>query len=342
MGRSAFITGISGQDGAYLAAFLLDKGYEVHGGIRSVAHSGLERLEFLGLRDRIRLHPFDLADHNNIFRVLREVSVDEVYNLAAQSFVGASWDNAIQALDIHAMGTARLLDTLRTLGGDTRIFQASSSEIFGTARTCPQTELTALAPRAPYGTGKVMAHCLVENYRTRFGMHASCGILYNHESPLRGRQFVTRKITLALARIAAGAPEICRLGNLSARRDWGYAPEYVEGMWRMLQQDQPEDFILATGIGTTVRDFATHAAAALGIEIDWEGSGAGEVGRRRSDGRIIVAVDPEFYRPAEAVDLIGDAAKARDRLGWSAQTDVATLAALMARAEAAVPGCALW
>lgn len=333
MNKTAFISGVTGQDGAYLAQLLLEKGYVVHGGVRANAQDSLDRLSRLGIQDRVKLHNFDLLDMNNVFRVLRDLRVDEFYNLAAQSFVGASWDSAMNTLDINAMGAARVLDTLRTTSPETRFYQASTSEMFGAVRAVPQSELTPFNPRSPYAAGKAMAHYLTVNYRDSFGMHASCGILFNHESPLRGLQFVTRKISSTLARIARGSAEVCRLGNMDARRDWGYAPEYVEGMWRMLQQDRADDYVLATGATTTVRDFVSCVAGALGMRLDWEGEGLTEVARNAATGQVVVCVDPAFFRPAEVDLLIGDPAKAKAALGWQATTDVTALATIMARAD---------
>ena len=331
--KRAFITGITGQDGAYLAQLLLDKGYEVHGGMRRNAQAERARLETLGIADRVILHDLDLSEMNNIFRLLRTVEVDEFYNLAAQSFVGASWEQPIYAGDVNGMGVARLLDTLRTLAPETRFYQASTSEMFGMVQAVPQAETTPFHPRSPYGVAKAYGHYITVNYRESFGMHASCGILFNHESPLRGEEFVTRKITRGLARIARGGNAPIRLGNLSARRDWGFAGDYVEGMWRMLQQDTPGDYVLATGVTTPIRDFVSFAAEALDMGLDWQGEGENEIATDTRTGRTVVEVDPAFFRPAEVDLLVGDASRARRALGWRPKVGVRKLAAMMARAD---------
>ena len=333
MARTAFITGITGQDGAYLAHLLLQKGYEVHGGVRRNSQARAPRLRALGIADRVRLHDFDLSEPNGIFRTIREVRVDEFYNLAAQSFVGASWSMPGYTCEVNATGVLRILDALRTLAPETRFYQASTSEMFGSVRAVPQSEQTAFHPRSPYGTAKAFGHNITVNYRESFGMHASSGILFNHESPLRGTEFVTRKITRGLARLALGEAEPVRLGNLDARRDWGYAVEYVEGMWRMLQQEIAGDYVLATGVTTTIRDFFRHAAAALDIDVAFEGTGLQEVGRDARTGKILCAVDDAFFRPAEVDLLVGDPARARRQLGWTAGMGVERLATLMAQAD---------
>lgn len=331
--KRAFITGITGQDGAYLARLLLDKGYEVHGGMRRNAQAERARLEALGVAERVILHDLDLSEMTNIFRLIRDVPVDEFYNLAAQSFVGTSWDQPLYTGDVNAMGVARVLDALRTLAPDTRFYQASTSEMFGLVQAVPQVETTPFYPRSPYGVAKVYGHYTTVNYRESFGMHASCGILFNHESPLRGEEFVTRKITRALARIARGGNAPLQLGNLSARRDWGFAGDYVEGMWRMLQQDTPGDYVLATGVTTPIRDFVRFAAEALDITLDWQGEGIHEVATDRRSGRTVVEVNPAFFRPAEVDLLVGDAGRARAQLGWRPRVDVQGLAQMMARAD---------
>lgn len=331
--KSAFITGITGQDGAYLARLLLEKGYRVHGGVRGSSQDSLFRLRLLGIDDQVLLHNFDLSDPNSIFRVLRDVPVDEFYNLAAHSFVGSSWDLAVQAADVNAMGVARILDGLQTLKRNTRFYQASTSEMFGKVREEIQSELTPFNPRSPYGVAKVYAHYLTVNYRESFGMHASSGILFNHESPLRGCQFVTRKISRTLARIAHGARETCKLGNLNSRRDWGFAGDYVAGMWAMLQQAHADDYVLATGISTDIRNFASIVAETLDIKIDWSGEGIEEKGRCSRSGRVVFEVDPVLFRPAEVDVLMGDASKAMQKLGWQPSIAVTELAQMMARAD---------
>lgn len=331
--KRAFITGITGQDGAYLSKLLLEKGYEVHGGVRRISQSETVRLEHVGVLKDVHLHEFDLAEINNIFRTIRDVPVDEFYNLAAQSFVGSSWDLPIYAGDVNGMGVVRILDTLRTLKPDTRFYQASTSEMFGLVQAVPQSETTRLYPRSPYGVAKVYGHYITGNYRESFGMHASSGILFNHESPLRGKEFVTRKITLALARLARGGSEVCVLGNMDARRDWGFAGDYVEGMWRMLQQDKADDYVLATGITTTIRDFVNFAAQALGMDLEWQGEGVSETATDRKTGKRVIDVSEKFFRPAEVDLLIGDASKAEAGLGWKATVKVQELAQMMAKSD---------
>ena len=335
--KTAFITGITGQDGAYLAKLLLEKGYRVHGGVRRISHPETVRLDLLGIARDVHLHEFDLCEMNNVFRVIRDVPVDEFYNLAAQSFVGASWDLPLYTGDVDGIGVLRVLDTLRTMKPDTRFYQASTSEMFGLVQEVPQSETTRFHPRSPYGVAKVYGHYITMNYRESFGMHASSGILFNHESPLRGKEFVTRKITMALARIARGDTAPLVLGNLDARRDWGFAGDYVEGMWRMLQQDQADDYVLATGVTTPIRDFVRFAAEALGMDLDWQGTGVAETATDRKTGRRVVEVSEAFFRPAEVDLLIGDAGKARRTLGWAPEVTVRDLARMMATADRDAP-----
>jgi GDPmannose 4,6-dehydratase len=331
--KTAFITGITGQDGAYLAKLLLEKGYEVHGGVRRISQPETTRLDLLGIADKVHLHDFDLTEQNNIYRVIRDVKMDEFYNLAAQSFVGASWELPVYTAEVDAMSVVRILDTLRTLRPETRFYQASTSEMFGLVQEVPQSETTRLYPRSPYGVAKVYGHYITMNYRESFGMHASSGILFNHESPLRGKEFVTRKITLGLAALARGGDRPVELGNMDAKRDWGFAGDYVDGMWRMLQQDVADDYVLATGETTTIRDFFTAAGAALDMDIQWTGTGAEETGVDAKTGKLVMKVNPKFYRPAEVELLIGDPTKAREKLGWIPQVDVRQLATMMARSD---------
>lgn len=331
--KKAFITGITGQDGAYLAKLLLDKGYEVHGGVRRISQTETVRLAALGIADKVHMHEFDLVEQNNIYRVIRDVEMDEFYNLAAQSFVGASWELPVYTAEVDAMGPVRLLDTLRTLRPETRFYQASTSEMFGLVQEVPQSETTRLYPRSPYGVAKVYGHYITMNYRESFGMHASSGILFNHESPLRGNEFVTRKITLGLAALARGGSDVVELGNMDAKRDWGFAGDYVEGMWRMLQQDEADDYVLATGVTTTIRDFFTYAAEELGMTLDWKGEGENETATDTKTGKQVMRVNPKFYRPAEVELLIGDASKAEKKLGWKASVDIRTLASMMAKSD---------
>ncbi len=331
--KKAFITGITGQDGAYLAKLLLEKGYEVHGGVRRISQPELPRLEALGVANDVHLHEFDLTEMNNIFRVIRDVEMDEFYNLAAQSFVGASWDLPVYTSDVDGMAVVRILDTLRTMRPETRFYQASTSEMFGLVQEVPQRETTRLYPRSPYGVAKVYGHYITMNYRESFKMHASSGILFNHESPLRGKEFVTRKITLGLARLAHGGTDPIELGNMDARRDWGFAGDYVEGMWRMLQQDEADDYVLSTNVTTTIRDFFSYAGEAMGMDLVWTGEGEAETATDRKTGKLVMKVNPKFYRPAEVELLIGDASKAREKLGWEPKVDVRQLAEMMAKSD---------
>ena len=331
--KTTFITGITGQDGAYLAKLLLEKGYEVHGGVRRISQPETVRLDLLGIADKVTLHEFDLTEQNNIFRTIQAVEMDEFYNLAAQSFVGASWDLPVYTADADGMAVVRILDTLRTLRPKARFYQASTSEMFGLVQEVPQKETTRLYPRSPYGVAKVYGHYITMNYRESFGMHASSGILFNHESPLRGKEFVTRKITLGLAQLARGGDAAVELGNMDAQRDWGFAGDYVEGMWRMLQQDEADDYVLATGVTTTIRDFFTFAAEELGMDLAWEGEAENETATDRKTGKLVMKVNPKFYRPAEVELLIGDASKAREKLGWKANVDIRGLASMMAKSD---------
>ena len=333
MTKTAFITGITGQDGAYLAKLLLDKGYEVHGGVRRISQPEMGRLEYMGVDKDVHIHEFDLAEANNIFRTIQKIEMDEFYNLAAQSFVGASWELPIYTADIDGMAVVRILDTLRTLRPETRFYQASTSEMFGLVQEVPQSETTRLYPRSPYGVAKVYGHYITMNYRESFGLHASSGILFNHESPLRGKEFVTRKITIGLAKLARGGGDALELGNMDAKRDWGFAGDYVEGMWMMLQQPQADDYVLATGVTTTIRDFFTFAAEALGMDLDWQGSGETETATDRKSGKVVMRVNPKFYRPAEVDLLIGDPSKAAAKLGWKATVTIGELAAMMAKSD---------
>jgi GDPmannose 4,6-dehydratase len=331
--KSAFITGITGQDGAYLAKLLIEKGYEVHGGVRRISQPETARLEALGVAGQVHLHEFDLTEGMGIFRTIRDVPMDEFYNLAAQSFVGASWELPVYTAEVDGLAVVRILDMLRTLKPETRFYQASTSEMFGLVQEVPQRETTRLYPRSPYGAAKVYGHYITMNYRESFGMHASSGILFNHESPLRGKEFVTRKITLALAKLARGGSDPVVLGNLDAQRDWGFAGDYVRGMWLMLQQDEPDDYVLATGVTTPIRDFVRFAAEALGMDPVFEGEGVHETATDRRSGKRLLEVSEKFFRPAEVDLLIGDATKARERLGWTPEVDVRELAEMMAKSD---------
>jgi GDPmannose 4,6-dehydratase len=333
MARTALITGISGQDGAYLAQLLLAKGYRVVGALRRTSRGAIPRLIELKIADDVELIDFDLAEITNIMRALEKVKPDEIYNLAAQSYVALSFEQPIFTSDINAIGALRILESLRQVVSTARFYQASTSEMFGNAQTFPQDETTPFHPRSPYGFAKVFAHWATVNYRESYGIRASSGILFNHESPLRGREFVTRKITRSLARIRRGELDVLELGNLNARRDWGFAADYVEGMWLMLQQDQPQDFVFATGTTHTVRSFVETAGQRFGFDIEWSGSGADEQGRDRRSGKTIIRVNPVFYRPAEVDVIVGNAKKAREVLGWRPKIGFEALVTMMAEAD---------
>lgn len=331
--KKALITGITGQDGAYLSELLLAKGYDVYGGFRRSSHDEFFRLRELGIEDRIRRVNMDLSDPYNVFDVIKQEKFSEIYNLAAQSFVGASWDLALQTTNVNAVGVLQIIDAIRRVSPETHFYQASTSEMFGLIQDQIQTETTPFYPRSPYGVAKLYAHWITVNYRESHGLHSSSGILFNHESPLRGEEFVTKKITRQLAEIKHGRRKTLTLGNLDAKRDWGYAKEYVEAMWLMLQQPIADDYVIATGTTTTVRDFVSFSAAALGFDIAWEGGGVDEKGVDRKNGKILVQVSPEFYRPAEVQILRGSSQKALKQLGWKAKSDVKVLAQLMAEYE---------
>lgn len=335
MAKTALITGITGQDGAYLAKMLLEKGYEVHGGVRRIGVISTGRLDELGVTDDIKIHDFELLEESNIRRVLERSAPDEVYNLAAQSFVGVSFEQPLYTANADALGAMRMLESIRSAGGDTRFYQASTSEMFGMVQEVPQSESTPFYPRSPYGVAKLFAHWATVNYRESFGLHASSGILFNHESPLRGKEFVTRKITLAFAKMAAGQQDVLELGNLDAKRDWGFAGDFVEGMWRILQQDQADDYVLATGETHSIRTFVEAAAAHFDWEIEWSGEGTDEVGTEKKSGKVLVRVNPEFYRPAEVDLLIGDPQKAEKVLGWKRKIDLPALVKMMCEADTA-------
>lgn len=317
--KRALITGITGQDGSYLAEFLLEKGYEVHGMIRRSSVSNTGRIDHLLRENRIHLHGGDMADSSGIIRIIGEVRPDEIYNLAAQSHVQVSFEAPEYAGDVDALGVLRVLEAVRILGMEKtcRIYQASTSELFGRVRETPQRETTPFYPYSPYAVAKQYGFWIVKEYREAYGMFAVNGILFNHESERRGETFVTRKITLAAARIACGLQNKLYLGNLGSKRDWGYAKDYVECMWLMLQADEPDDFVIATGVQHTVREFATLAFHYAGIELEWRGEGVHEMGIDRKTGKIVVEVSPEFYRPTDVVDLWGDPTKARTKLGWN-------------------------
>lgn len=325
---TALITGITGQDGSYLAEFLIEKGYEVHGILRRSSSFNTERIEHLYLDEWVRdmhghrlinLHYGDLTDSSSLVRIIAEVQPDEIYNLAAQSHVKVSFDVPEYTADVDAVGTLRLLEAVRILHMEKkcRIYQASTSELFGKVQEIPQSEKTPFYPRSPYAVAKLYSFWIMKNYRESYGMFTANGILFNHESERRGENFVTRKITLAAARIAAGLQEKLYLGNLNARRDWGYARDYVECMWMILQQPEPDDFVIATGEYHSVREFATLAFRRVGINLRWEGEGIDEKGIDEATGKVLVEVDPRFFRPSDVEELLGDPSKARKILGWN-------------------------
>lgn len=315
--KRALITGIRGQDGAYLARLLLDKGYEVYGADRRSGDSSFWRLRELRIEKDVKIRYMDLLELTNIMREIERIKPDEVYNLAAQSFVQASFEQPILTADIDALGVLRLLEALRTVKPDTKFYQASTSEMFGKVQTIPQNEKTPFYPRSPYGVAKLFGHWITVNYRESYNMFTCSGILFNHESPLRGLEFVTRKLTYGIARIKHGLQDRIIVGNLDSKRDWGYAPEYVEAMWLMLQQQKPDDYVIATGETHSVREFIELALRYAGIDIVWDGKGLEEKGVDRKTGKTLVEVSSEFFRPAEVDVLIGDPSKAKEKLGWS-------------------------
>ncbi|MAN12816.1 MAG: GDP-mannose 4,6-dehydratase [Sphingobium sp.] len=333
--KSAIITGITGQDGAYLAQLLLDKGYRVHGTFRRTSSVNLWRIEELGIADHpeLRLVEYDLTDLSSSIRLLQQSQAQEVYNLAAQSFVGVSFDQPLTTAQITGIGPLNLLEAIRIVDPTVRFYQASTSEMFGKVQSVPQDEATPFWPRSPYGVSKLYAHWSTVNYRESYGIFGCSGILFNHESPLRGREFVTRKITDNVAKIALGQLDCLMLGNIDAKRDWGFAREYVEGMWRMMQADQPDTYVLATGRTETVRNFVQLAFKAVGRDIVFSGEGEAEVGIDAASGKTLMRIDPRFYRPAEVDLLIGDASYARDKLGWAPQTSLEALCDMMVKAD---------
>jgi GDPmannose 4,6-dehydratase len=329
MPKVALITGIRGQDGAYLAKLLLEKGYEVYGADRRSGEGGFWRLKELGIEKDVKIVYMDLLEFTNILRTIEKIKPDEIYNLAAQSFVAASFEQPILTSDINSLGTLRLLEVIRTVKPDTKFYQASTSEMFGKAKTLPLNEESYFYPRSPYAVSKLFAHWITVNYREAYNIFACSGILFNHESPLRGTEFITRKVSLAVARIKYGKQDKLVVGNLDAKRDWGYAPEYVYGMYLMLQNDKPEDFVLATGEAHSVREFIEEAFRVAGFEIYWEGKGLEEKGRDAKTGKVLVEVSPEFYRPAEVDVLLGDYSKAKKILGWEPKTTFKELVRIM-------------
>ena len=339
MRKTALITGVTGQDGAYLAEFLLDKDYEVHGLKRRTSLFNTDRIDHL-YQDRheksIRffLHHGDMTDSSSLIRIIQQVQPDEIYNLAAQSHVAVSFEEPEYTANSDALGVLRILEAIRILGMEnkTRFYQASTSELYGLVQETPQTELTPFYPRSPYAVAKLYGYWIVVNYREAYKLYACNGILFNHESPMRGETFVTRKITRGLARIKLGIQKTLYLGNLEAKRDWGHAKDYVEMQWLMLQQEKPDDYVIATGVQHSVRDFVNLVVQELGLEIRWEGSGINEKGYDKND-RLIVAVDPKYFRPTEVETLLGDASKAKIKLGWAPRTSFGQLVAEMVRED---------
>lgn len=338
--KKAIITGVTGQDGAYLSEFLLNKGYEVHGIKRRSSLFNTHRIDHLYKdlhEDDVRffLHYGDMTDSTNIIRIIQDVQPDEIYNLAAQSHVKVSFDSPEYTANTDAMGTLRILEAVRILGLEkkTKIYQASTSELYGKVQEVPQSETTPFYPRSPYAVAKIYAFWIMVNYREAYNMYACNGILFNHESPLRGETFVTRKITIAAAKIKLGLQEKLYLGNIDSKRDWGHAKDYIEGMWLMLQQEEPEDFVLATGVMYTVREFVSFAFEELEIEVEWKGSGVDEKGIDKKTGKTIVEIDPFYFRPTEVEQLLGNPAKANTKLGWKPKYDLKMLVSEMVRED---------
>lgn len=340
MTKIALITGITGQDGAYLAEFLLNKGYIVHGVKRRSSSFNTERIDHLYKDPHERnvnffMHYGDLTDSTNLIRIVQETQPDEIYNLAAQSHVQVSFETPEYTANSDAIGTLRLLEAIRILGLEkkTRFYQASTSELYGKVQEIPQKETTPFYPRSPYGAAKLYGYWITRNYREAYGMFACNGILFNHESPIRGETFVTRKITMAAAKIKNGSQEKLYLGNLDAKRDWGFAGDYVEAMWLMLQKDEPDDFVIATGEMHSVREFAQLAFREVGIDIEWKGTGVDEVGLNSANGEIVIEIDKEYFRPAEVDLLIGDPSKAKEKLGWEAKVGFLELVKMMVKGD---------
>ena len=329
MTKRALITGITGQDGAYLSKFLIKKGYKVFGALRRTSSINTSRLSYLGVLDEIELVPMDLAEITNIQRLIERIEPDEIYNLAAQSFVQTSYEQPIYTSDIDGIGVTRLLETVRNLGGRPKFYQASTSEMFGKAEQSPQNENTPFYPRSPYGIAKLYSHWMTVNYREAWNVFACSGILFNHESPLRGTEFVTRKISQGMAKIALKKIKQINLGNLNAERDWGFAGDYVEAMWLMLQKDKPDDYVIATGETNSVREFVQVAANSIDIDIEWDNEGDNEVGICKKTGDKIISVDKQYTRPSETDHLLGDASKAKEDLGWKPSINFQSLVNMM-------------
>ena len=333
--KTAIITGITGQDGAYLAEFLLDQGYTVYGTYRRTSSSNFWRIAELGIENHpnLKLVEYDLTDLSTSIRLLEKSGATEVYNLAAQSFVGVSFEQPVTTSQITAIGPLNFLEAIRIVNPAVRFYQASTSEMFGKVQAVPQREDTPFYPRSPYGVAKLFAHWMTVNYRESYGIFGSSGILFNHESPLRGIEFVTRKITDAVARIALGKQDCLELGNIDAKRDWGFAREYVDGMWRMLQANEPDTFVLATNRTETVRDFVAMAFKAAGIEVEFSGQAEAEIARDTKSGKTVMRINPHYYRPAEVDLLIGDPGRAKEKLGWEPKTTLEELCKMMVDAD---------
>ena len=333
MCKRALITGITGQDGAYLSNLLLNKGYEVYGAVRRTSSINTGRLSELGILENINIVTMDLSEITNIQRVIEKIEPDEIYNLAAQSFVQTSFDQPIYTSEIDAIGVSRILEVIRTMGGKSKFYQASTSEMFGKVQDSPQTEKTAFYPRSPYGVSKLYGHWMTVNYREAWNIHACSGILFNHESPLRGIEFVTRKISLGVAEIAKGKKEDISLGNLNAERDWGFAGDYVEAMWLMLQQKSPKDFIIATGETHSVRHFAEKAFSVIDVDIEWDSNDDVELGKCKKSGKALIKVNKEYNRPAETDHLLGDATLAKNEIGWEPKINFNALVEMMVKKD---------
>jgi GDPmannose 4,6-dehydratase len=331
--KKALVTGITGQDGAYLTKLLLDKGYEVYGAFRRSAVLNVSGLKYLGVDDRVNYLPFELLEFTNIYRAVEKIQPDEIYNLGAQSFVALSFEEPIFTADVTALGPLRILEAIRAVKPDTKFYQASSSEMFGKVQAIPQNEKTPFYPRSPYAASKLFAHWITVNYRESYDIFACSGILFNHESPLRGLEFITRKVTYGIARIKNGLQDKVVIGNLDAKRDWGYAQEYVEAMWLMLQQDKPDDYVIASGETHSVREFVELACEAAGFNVVWKGKGVKERGIDKGTGKVVVEVSSEYFRPTEVDILLGDCSKAKEKLGWQPRTKFQDLISIMVEAD---------
>jgi GDPmannose 4,6-dehydratase len=333
MAKTALITGISGQDGAYLAKFLLEKGYKLYGAVRRTSAANLHRLDEFKIKHRIHLIDFDLMEHGNIIEIIKSYQPSEIYNLAAQSFVSVSFKQPTYTGEVDGLAVTRMLEAVRMFSPESRFYQASTSEMYGKAQAVPQNEETAFYPRSPYGVAKLYAHWITKNYREAYGLFTASGILFNHESPLRGKEFVTRKITLGLANIRAGLQKSIELGNLQAKRDWGFAGDYIQGMWRMLQRSSGDDFVLATNKAFTVRQFVEQAGRSLDFDLEWTGEGLNEKAIDRRSGKTIVTLSADLLRLAETDLLIGDYTKAKTELGWEPKTNFSSLVSMMTAAD---------